>query len=114
MSTPISPNQELRRLAAAAMRERGLDPEFSAAVIEQTNAIAKPSAESGPTIRDLRALLWSSIDNDESRDLDQIEYVEAQSDGAVKVLVAIADVDSLVKIGTPIDEHARVNTTSVY
>ena len=114
MNTNINHPQELRRLAAAAMRARGLEPEFSAAVMQQTSAISGPSAESGPTIRDLRALLWSSIDNDESRDLDQIEYVESQSDGAVKVLVAIADVDSVVKTGTPIDEHARLNTTSVY
>ena len=110
----MNQSQELRRLAAAAMRERGLEPEFSAAATQQANAIAGASAEQGPAIRDLRALLWSSIDNDESRDLDQIEYVDPQPDGAVKLLVAIADVDSLVKIGTPIDAHARLNTTSVY
>jgi exoribonuclease II len=114
VNSNTSQSQQLRRIATAAMRARGLEPEFSAAVVQQSNAITKPSDESGPAIRDLRALLWSSIDNDESRDLDQIEYVESQGDGAVKVLVAIADVDSLVKVGTPIDEHAHFNTTSVY
>jgi len=34
--------------------------------------------------------------------------------GTIKMLVAIADVDALVRKGSAIDEHARVNTTSVY
>ena len=96
------------------MRERGLTPEFSAAALHQAAALAAAAVDGGPEIRDLRALLWSSIDNDESRDLDQIEVAEKLQGGAVRVLVSIADVDSLVKVGTPIDEHARINTTSVY
>jgi VacB/RNase II family 3'-5' exoribonuclease len=106
--------QELSRLAIQAMRERGLLPEFSAAAVAQANALTGPAIEIAPAIRDLRALLWSSIDNDESRDLDQIEVAEQLADGAVRVLVAIADVDGTVKSGSPIDEHALVNTTSVY
>src|SRR5437867_8881791 len=68
----------------------------------------------GPAIRDLRSLLWSSIDNDESRDLDQIEFVEKLSDGAVRLLVGIADVDSSVGKGSATDQHAASESTSVY
>ena len=68
----------------------------------------------GDPIRDLRHLLWASIDNDDSRDLDQLTVVEGQEGGNVKILVAIADVDSVVKDGSAIDDHARNNTTSVY
>ena len=72
-----------------------------------------PSGGDGP-VRDLRNLLWASIDNDDSRDLDQLTVAEALPGGAVKILVAVADVDALVKKGSAIDEHARHNTTSVY
>ena len=65
-------------------------------------------------VRDLRDLLWASIDNDDSRDLDQLTVAEAMPGDKVKILVAVADVDSLVKNGSAIDEHARHNTTSVY
>src|SRR6185436_6873723 len=65
-------------------------------------------------IRDLRTLLWCSIDNDSSRDLDQLTVAERLPAGAVKVLVAVADVDALVKTASPIDRHAETNTTSVY
>lgn len=70
--------------------------------------------ETGPDIRDLRTLLWCSIDNDDSLDLDQLTYCELQQDGASRMLVAIADVDALVKKGSAIDGHARNNTASVY
>ncbi len=72
------------------------------------------ATDSGPAIRDLRGLLWSSIDNDDSRDLDQLTVAAPLAGGAVKVLVAIADVDALVKAGSAIDNHAQTNTTSVY
>ena len=64
--------------------------------------------------RDMRNLPWASIDNDDSRDLDQLTVAEAMPEGAVKILVAIADVDAIVKQGSAIDDHARQNTTSVY
>ncbi len=64
--------------------------------------------------KDLRHLLWASIDNDDSLDLDQLTVAEALPDMKVKVFVAVADVDALVKKGSAIDEHARQNTTSVY
>ena len=114
MPTNTNQFQDLKRIAAQVMRDRGLLPDFSPAAIQQANSYGQTSNETGPAIRDLRALPWSSIDNDESRDLDQIEVAEALSDGTVKVLVAIADVDSLVKCGSSIDDHARINTTSVY
>src|SRR5215467_2236893 len=65
-------------------------------------------------VRDLRDRPWSSVDNDESRDLDQIEYAERLNDGTIRVVVGVADVDSLVSRGTPLDEHAGANSTSVY
>ena len=104
----------LKSIAHAAMTEHGLLPDFSAEALQQANSISKAASETGPQIRDLRALLWASIDNDDSRDLDQLSVAEALTDGAVKVLIAIADVDALVKRDSPIDAHARSNTTSVY
>ena len=103
----------LADVARRAMLERGLQPEFSAAALKQTDAIAAPAA-AGPGIRDMRDLLWASIDNDNSRDLDQLSVAQSLSGGAVKILVAIADVDAIVRRGSPIDDHARINTTSVY
>ncbi len=95
------------------MLDRGLEPEFSAEVVKQLAGISGPGAADGE-VRDLTSLLWCSIDNDDSRDLDQLSVSEDMGAGSVKVLVAIADVDSLVKKDTPIDAHARANTTSVY
>jgi exoribonuclease-2 len=71
-------------------------------------------ADAGSQVRDLRALLWCSIDNDDSRDLDQLSVAAGTPDGATRILVAIADVDALVAAGSPVDAHARHNTTSVY
>ena len=96
------------------MSERGLQPEFPKSVDQQLAAITGPGHEAGADIRDLTLLLWCSIDNDDSRDLDQLTVCEVLPQGSVKIFVAIADVDTLVKKGTPIDEHARFNTTSVY
>jgi exoribonuclease-2 len=106
--------QELARLAADAMRERGLIPEFSKDVLRQLDRIDGPGDEHGDGIDDLTSLLWCSIDNDDSRDLDQLTVAEPLADGAVRIRVAIADVDTLVEKDTPIDQHARTNTTSVY
>src|SRR5512140_3152641 len=103
-----------RNIAHEAMLQRGLLPDFSPAVIAQVDHITQAAAASGVAIRDLRNLLWASIDNDDSRDLDQLTVAEPAADGAVKIRVAIADVDALVKKGSPIDGHAWTNTTSVY
>jgi VacB/RNase II family 3'-5' exoribonuclease len=105
---------DLNGIARDAMLKRGLLPDFSPAVIAETNQITQAAATSGDAIRDLRGLLWASIDNDDSADLDQLSVAEPVADGAVKILVAIADVDALVKKDSAIDGHAWTNTTSVY
>lgn len=103
---------ELFVIAREAMIERGLEPDFPPAAIEQADRISGPSKDSA--IPDLRQLSWCSIDNDDSRDLDQLTVSEPLDGGAVRIHVAVADVDSLVAKGTPVDDHARRNTTSVY
>jgi exoribonuclease-2 len=105
---------DLKNIAHRAMLEHGLEPDLPAAAAAQLRAIRGAAMERGPQLRDLRSLLWCSIDNDDSRDLDQLSVADPGSDGAVKILVAIADVAVTVAAGTPLDEHARVNTTSVY
>ena len=95
------------------MERYGLLPEFSPAAIEQARE-ASPGTSRDPAVRDQRGLLWASIDNDESRDLDQLSVGESLGGGRTKVFVAIADVDVLVPAGSASDEHAMANTTSVY
>jgi len=107
----MSQRQFLEQVAIRAMRTHGLEPEFPQAALGELQA-AVPAAPDG--LRDLRSLPWSSIDNDESRDLDQLEVMEPGPGGSAQVLVAIADVDGLVHAGGAIDDHARTNTTSVY
>jgi len=104
----------LASIAHQAMIDRGLEPDFSKQVVQQLASIAGPANEDGSAIRDLRNLLWCSIDNDDSRDLDQLSVAEDLGGGNVRILVAVADVDALVKCSTPIDDHAEKNTTSVY
>jgi VacB/RNase II family 3'-5' exoribonuclease len=99
-------------IAREAMLERGLAPEFSETAKRQAEGIS--SAAGGDGLKDLRNLLWCSIDNDDSRDLDQLTVAEDVGGGRVRCLIAVADVDALVARGTPIDDHARQNTTSVY
>ena len=105
---------DLVHIATEAMTARGLEPEFPASVQQQLASIASPGRDADPRIRDLTALPWCSIDNDDSLDLDQLTACEVLEGGAVKIFVAVADVDALVKKRSAIDEHARVNTTSVY
>jgi exoribonuclease-2 len=113
MSAPGPDRQrELVAIARRAMLEHGLQPEFPADAQAQLRTIAAAAPPAG--LRDLRALLWCSIDNDDSRDLDQLSVAEALPDGATRVLIAIADVDATVAAGSPIDAHASANTTSVY
>lgn len=96
------------------MLDRGLLPDFSPKALSELDGMRGPALQiEGPT-RDLRNHIWCSIDNNESRDLDQLTVAEAMPEGAVKVFVAIADVDSVVKSNSAIDNHARHNTTSVY
>src|SRR5271157_1467086 len=104
----------LQIIAQRAMLERGLLPDFSTEALAELGKIQAPAATNGEPVRDLRDLLWASIDNDDSLDLDQLTVAEAMPGDKVKILVAVADVDSLVKNGSAIDEHARHNTTLVY
>ena len=104
----------LQSIAHKAMLERGLLPDFSAGALAQLDMIQKPAGRNGGLVRDRRELLWASIDNDDSLDLDQLTVAEAMPGGKVKIMVAVADVDSLVKEASAINEHARHNTTSVY
>ena len=96
------------------MRDHGLEPHFPAAVVAETDAIPAAPTRTEEPVRDLRARPWCSIDNDDSKDLDQLSVAEALTDGRVKVLVAIADVDAAVRRQSAIDRHAGLNTTSVY
>jgi exoribonuclease II len=96
------------------MRAHGLDPGFPPEVMATVAALAGPPCTTEERIRDLRALPWCSIDNDDSRDLDQLSFAEPLGSGRVRVCVAIADVDATVTRGSAVDRHALVNTTSVY
>jgi VacB/RNase II family 3'-5' exoribonuclease len=104
----------LQRIARRAMVERGLLPDFSPEALAELDELCGPATQTDTTTRDLRHLVWCSIDNDDSRDLDQLTVAEAMPDESVKVLVAVADVDTLVNKDSAIDKHARRNTTSVY
>ena len=104
----------LMRIAHNAMLARGLLPDFSPAALAELDRLQTPAPVAGAVARDLRNLLWCSIDNDDSLDLDQLTVAEALPGDTIKLLVAVADVDALVKNGSAIDEHARHNTTSVY
>jgi len=101
----------LQAIARRAMVDRGFDPDFPPGARAQLARLADPPVDGA---RDLRALPWSSIDNDESRDLDQIEVCIDEPGAPTRLLIGIADVDALVPKGSPIDDHARTNTTSVY
>jgi len=107
---------DLQATAKQIMLAHGFEPDFPPQVPEQLANLQQhpPQVSASNGILDLRNLLWSSIDNDTSRDLDQIEVAEAASNGDVKIMVGIADVDAFVPKGTPIDQHASRETTTVY
>jgi VacB/RNase II family 3'-5' exoribonuclease len=107
---------DLQAAAREIMRLHGFQPDFSPAVQQQLAELRAdpPAATVGPSVRELRNLLWSSIDNDTSRDLDQIEVAEQLPNGDVRVMVSIADVDAFVPKQSAIDQHAARETTSVY
>ena len=112
----IDPRQHrafLRHVARRAMIAYDLDPDYPKAALAELDAFERRVPDHGAG-RDLRSLPWASIDNDDSRDLDQLTVARPEPDGAVSILVAVADVDGLVSKGSPLDDHARHNTTSVY
>src|SRR5436305_3509131 len=103
---------DLDTVARQALRDNGFQPELDDAARRELAALSAPPVPAG--IADLRDRLWSSIDNAESKDLDQIELAEQLPDGGVLVRIAIADVDALVAKGSALDRHAAANGTSVY
>ena len=103
----------LAAIARQAMIERDLEPDFPPAALQELAAIAGPACAANQ-VRDLRDRPWASIDNDDSRDLDQLTVAEPLAGGRVRILVAVADVDALVRKGSALDGHASHNTTSVY
>jgi exoribonuclease-2 len=105
---------DLTTIATWAMYSRGLQPVFSPAVQQQVAHIKCPAQEEDSRIHDLTSLPWCSIDNDDSRDHDQLTAVHPLAQNRVRLFVAVADVDALVTKGSPIDQHAHLNTTSVY
>jgi len=109
-----SHRSELAGIARRAMVERGLLPDFSPTAMAELAPLQRAATDQHLSVRDLRSMLWVSIDNDDSRDLDQLTVATSQPDQSVKLLVAIADVDALVPRDSALDAHARHNTTSVY
>jgi exoribonuclease-2 len=116
MSNVTPSHLDLQATAKEIMINRGFEPDFPPEVRAQLAQLQAhpPAIVPGADVRDLRSLLWSSIDNDTSRDLDQIEVAESQADGSVKVMIGIADVDAFVAKDSPIDRHAARETTTVY
>jgi VacB/RNase II family 3'-5' exoribonuclease len=104
----------LEQIARRVMQEHGFLPDFSVAAIDQLSNIQSNVSGTIATRKDLRQLPWLSIDNDDSRDLDQLTTAELLTGSDVKILVAVADVDILVKKNSAIDQHAHQNTTSIY
>ena len=107
---------DMKAIARQVMLDHGFEPDFPSAVAQQLAEIRNhpPHTNSSPGVRDLRNLLWSAIDNDTSKDIDQIEVAEKLADGSTKVKVGIADVDAFFAKATPIDDHAAKETTTVY
>ena len=115
MSSRASANRhDLAAIAHRVMRERGFAPDFEPDVLAEVDGLDPHAGGRDGGARDLTGLLWSSIDNDDSRDLDQVAAAERLPGGAIRLLVAIADVDALVRDGSATDGHARTNTTSIY
>jgi len=116
MNDPRSSSVNLQAIARQVMQAQGFQPDFPPETQKQLADIRAHPPQLTPSdkVRDLRNLLWSSIDNDTSKDLDQIEVAERLPNGDVKVMIGIADVDSFVGKDSPIDQHAERETTSVY
>src|SRR5213596_2640352 len=110
---PSTDRATLAAIARQAMIEHSLEPDFPPAALQELAAIGGPAGATDD-VRDLRDRLWASIDNDDSRDLDQLTVAESLEGERIRILVAVADVDALVRKGSAIDGHASHNTTSVY
>jgi VacB/RNase II family 3'-5' exoribonuclease len=114
-NTSHSNSVDLSAIAHQTLIEADFVPDWTDQAKQEVRSIVAqiPPTPSG-SVRDLRTLLWSSIDDSKSRDLDQVEYAETLANGDARILVGIADVDARVAKGSAIDEHARANGTSVY
>src|SRR5689334_15192952 len=99
----------LLRVARQAMIERGLEPDFAPAALTEADHLAAPRPPFGPDVRDLRDLAWCSIDNDDSRDLDQLTVAEGLGGDSARVLVAVADVSASVLPVSAVESHAAAN-----
>jgi VacB/RNase II family 3'-5' exoribonuclease len=105
---------DLVAAARESVREHGFEPDFPPEVEQEVAALQAQGPKTNPAAEDLRHLLWSSIDNDTSRDLDQIEYADTLPDGSTRVLIGIADVDAYVPKGSAIDKYAAEETVTLY
>lgn len=107
---------DFEALAKQSLAAHGFKPGFGPEVEQQLGELRAhpPAVQASDVIRDMRKLLWSSIDNDTSRDLDQLEYAEQLPNGDIRVYIAVADVDAYVAKGTPIDKHAADQTSTLY
>jgi VacB/RNase II family 3'-5' exoribonuclease len=105
---------DLTAIAHQAMVHNGFVPDIPLSVLDELQSLETKANASDSSVRDLRSLMWSSIDDRKSRDLDQVEYAEKLTNGDIRVLVGIADVDASVPKGSAIDGHAAANSTSVY
>ncbi|UUX93834.1 RNB domain-containing ribonuclease [Methanoplanus endosymbiosus] len=106
---------DLKAIARDAMKSYGFAPRFPDQVIrESENISGRIFPDNVTEAADLRHLLWSSIDNFDSKDLDQIEFCEEKDGGIINVKVAIADVDCYVPKDSATDRYAAYNTTAVY
>ena len=114
MDNKMTDRERLAAIAERVMTERGLEPVFSPEVLRETDQISRAAQPLNDEVKDLRPFLWCSIDNDDSRDLDQLTYAEKQGDGTSRIFIAVADVDALVKSGSATDTHAARNSMSVY
>jgi exoribonuclease-2 len=108
------PPIDLKGRAHRAVIEAGFHPDFPPEVGREIQALRQAQSTATGDVQDLRSLLWSSIDNDQSRDLDQIEYVERLPDGTMRLLVGVAEVDALVPKASATDRQAGLEATSVY
>lgn len=104
----------LLRVARQAMLDHGLEPDFPSAALVEANAVPDAAPRGDGAARDLRRLPWCSIDNDDSRDLDQLTVADERAGAYTTIRVAVADVSTIVARGSALDGHARTNTTSVY
>lgn len=115
MSVPREQQRALLlRVARRALAERGFEADFPGAALGEAQGLTAPAGPFGAGVRELRDLPWCSIDNDDSRDLDQLTVAEALPAGGTRLLVAVADVSAAVPPGSALDGHAALNTTSIY